>query len=46
MAAPLYILMVTYTAVQLFLHVTKKFFGAMILVFFLLLFNCGQAGLL
>jgi hypothetical protein len=46
MDVPHYFLMVTQTAVQLSLHITKKFFGAMILVFFLLLINRGQAGLL
>jgi hypothetical protein len=45
-AVPLYFLMVTYTTVQLSLYITKQFFGTMSLVSSLLLFNCGQAGLL
>jgi hypothetical protein len=46
MAVPLYVLVVTYTAVQLFLHITKQFFGAKILLFSLVLFTCGQPGVL
>jgi hypothetical protein len=46
MVAPLYLLVVTYTAVQLLLHVTEQFFRALTLSLFLLLFSRSQAVLL
>jgi hypothetical protein len=46
MFVPLYLLVVTYTAVQLFLQDTKQFFRVLILFVFLLLSSHSQTVLL